>query len=210
MDREEVQVETLKGKTLAEKVAGGFRQHFIDNLALTASAVPFFALVETTKGHMTWQESLATRTGAFLLGLAGVGSLYSRGSDWTRKIINVSDRTNEFAQWVADITYCAGFNFLASMVLYPITANKSLDEAFVPALWAGVTGAVVGIPNRAALSVYRDLTNIAPCERTWYPQFMRDLEKNTKLLTATTLTAGSAALTAGIYYFTNQSNIISY
>lgn len=193
-------------KTLVDTLRSGFRQHLVDNAALTASAVPFFAAVETTVSDMTWQESLTSRAAGFAIGLGGAAFLFARGSDVTRRLLNVTDMTSELIQGAVDTGYCAAFNFLMQLALYPLTTNKTLDESVVPALYAGATGAALGIANRAALSIGRDLMGIERCERTWYPQRMRDLSQRGKRATATGLIAGAIALTAGIYAATAYSS----
>jgi len=181
-----------------------FKKHLIDTTGLSLVATPIFALIETTKGEMSFLESIYSRAGATATGYLGKAFIYSRGRDIIRNFFNINDKTSEVVQTTTDAIYSGLFNFALGMGIYTFTTNKDLGSLVESSFWAGLVGTGVGPIGGYVIDVFRDLTGIQKCERDLYPKKIKNLGNREKKIALGFVSAGLVGLTTIVYGLTSQ------
>lgn len=183
--------------------------HFVDGTALLLATNPIYSAFETTVAGMSDDVSIRARLIVTGITYLGMGSLFSRGRDLSRRLFKISDETRERIQVLHDIGYAAVLNAVMAPPIY-LTSGANGKEALVGGAIATVFGATMGPWMGYSIDVARDLTGLGNCERNLYPDLVRRQRPGVKKGLATILAAGSLAINAGIYALTPDEEADTY
>ncbi len=190
------------------KLKEELKHHLVDSTALLAESTPIFAAFEVGLAGMDDQVSLNARLfAAGLTYFGGMGYLYGKGRDLYRKLLHISDKTKERKQTIHDAIYTGLFNLVVSPPIYLASGARDLKEIIIGTASSIVVGAVNGAPLGYSLDTFRDLTGLKECNRPSYPKLLKKQNSKIKKSLVILLTAGSVALTAGIYSLTPNKKI---
>lgn len=189
-----------------KKLKDSLKYHFVDSTALLAESTPVFAAFEVGLSGMSDEVSLNARLlAAGLTYFAGMGWAYSKGRDLYRKLLDVKETSKEGVQTFHDAVYTGPiFNAVVAPLIYLRAGARDPKEIAIATAAAVVFGAANGPFLGYAIDIGRDLTGLRNCERPSYPESLKRMGSKTKMGLAALLTAGTIALTAGIYSATPE------
>lgn len=198
---------TEKGKTknIVEKVKENIKYHLVDSTAILAESAPVFAAFETQLAGLSDEISMNARMlVAGLTYFAGMGYLFGKGRDLSRKVFKVKDETKEKIKLIHDGLYTGAFNLIGAPLIYLASGAKDLTEiALGTAVSVGI-GSLNGPLAGYSIDAFRDLTGLEECNRTSYPNFIKKQSSKIKKGLAALLVAGSLSLIAGNYALTTD------
>jgi len=186
-------------KTTTKIVKKNLKSHLIESTALLAESTPVFAANETAFAKMPVDVSMHARIWAIGLTFAGMGIAYAKGRDCYRKLFHITDRTSERIQSLNDAIYTGLFNLVVAPPIYFVSGERDPKKIALGTLGSVTLGLFNGLPLGYSVDVYRDLTGLKDCERPSYPDILKRQDPKTKKGLAALVTAGTIALTAGIY-----------
>ncbi len=181
------------------------REHLVCSTALIVQSTPVFAALETVVAKMPQDVSLNSRLIAAGMFYAGLGYAFNAGREVYRKFAGVKQTDSETKQVIHDSIYGSAFSLAISPPIYVIAGSRSLSEIGIASLCAAGIGIANGPFAGYFVDTYKDLCQITPCERQSYPTVVRNARPVLKKTLAALITAGSIALTAGIYQLQNNS-----
>jgi len=185
------------------KIKNVLKYHIVDSTALLTFSNPIFSVMETIVSGMSDAESIKSRESIAGLTYLGLGYLYGKGRDLSRKIFKINDQTKEKIQYVHDAVYSAAFNAALSPLIYHFLAG--VDDPRKIALGTMSTigySLLLGAPMGYSVDVLRDLTGLKKCERKSYQQIIQNKSSKTKKFIAAGLIAASIAAMAAVYSLT--------
>ncbi len=189
-------------RSIMQKARDIATYHIVDSTAILAESTPVFAAFETGIAGMSDEVSMNARMFAAGLVYLGMGSAFAKGRDLSRKLFKITDKTKERIQSVHDAAYSGAFTLAISPLLYAASGARDPKEIAIGTAVAVGFGLVNGSPVGYAVDLFRDLTGLKDCERPSYPYLLKRQNSKTKRGLAALLTAGTIALTAGIYAIT--------
>lgn len=160
------------------KIIDNLKYHVVDSTALLAESSPIFSAFEVGIAGMSDATSMNARMLATGIAYIGVGYLFGKGRDLSRKLFKITDQTKERIQHIHDIGYTAAFNLAISPLMYVISqtlAGEGIDLTKIAIGTAAATafGAVNGSPMGYTVDVFRDLSGVRECNRPSYPNFLK-------------------------------------
>jgi len=182
------------------------KNHFIDTTAALSVANPVLSAFEVCPlNNMEDIESIAARvtgTGLFYLGL---GSVFSKGRDISKKVFGITKDTSKVLRFGCDAVYGTAFGFTISHVVYPLSSLISGEtftygQVFVASSIAAAISVPVGIGGGYSVDTFRDLTGLE--EFDMIPECVKRQKPFVKKGLAGLLTVGSVGVMAGIYALT--------
>jgi|SRR3989338_170065 len=190
--------EVIKNRSsLAEKVKDSLKYHVVDSTALLAESTPAFAAYETFIVGMSSEISMNTRLIVAGSTYAGLGYLYGKGRDISRKMFNVTDKTSERFQQLHDVLYTGAFNLAVSPAFYLTAGETDAKKIAIGTACAIGLGAINGGPMGYAVDTFRDLTGLRKSERL--SKLVGRQNSKVKKGLAALLVGGAIALTAVVY-----------
>lgn len=186
-----------------KKLKENLKYHIIDSTAMLAESTPIFAAFETGLAGMSDEVSINAKLfAAGLTYLGGLGYVYAKGRDLSKKLFKIKDATKEKIQGLHDAVYSGAFNLIVVPAIYFVSEARNIEEIAIGTAGAVAIGLVNGAPMGYAVDLFRDLTGLKNCERPSYPKLLKRQNSKIKKSLAVLLTAGAIALTAGIYALT--------
>ncbi|MBU1111852.1 MAG: L-alanine exporter AlaE [archaeon] len=182
------------------------KKHVIDTTAMLTESNPAFAAFEVGIAGMSDDVSIKSRFVAAGLAFGGLGLIYARGRDLSRRLFKITDQTSEKKQFIHDSLYNALFSACVAPPIYLASGARDWKEIAIATGCSTVFGAVNGIPQGYAVDVYRDLTGIKDCDRRVYPDYIKRQGLRTKRTLATGLAVASIGLMGLIYTATPNNN----
>lgn len=183
--------------SLTGKVKDTLKYHLVDSTAILTESTPAFAAYETFIAGMSPEISMNTRLIASASAYAGLGYLYGKGRDISRKIFKITDKTNERIQQLHDSFYTGAFNSVVGPLFY-LTAGETDAKKIAIGTACGIAlGAVNGGPMGYAVDLFRDLTGLKESERI--PELVRKQNSKIKKGLVALLVGSAIALTSAIY-----------
>lgn len=175
-----------------------------DTTAMLTESHPVFTAFEVGVAGMSNAMSINARLIATAVAFGGIGYVYGKGRDFSRKVFKITDETKERKQHFHDIAYTAAFNLVISPPMYiasQLLAGEDLDFKKIAIGTASATafGAVNGSPMGYSVDAFRDLTGIKECNRKSYPKFIKKQSPGIKKTIATGLVAASIGAMSLIY-----------
>lgn len=217
-------------RTLAGKVADNLKSHFVDSTAIMTESTPLYAAFETFIAGMSPQISLNTRLISAASAYCGLGWVYAKGRDLSRRLFHIDETTKERTQLRHDTAYNAAFNFALSPIFYLAAGARDPKEIAIGTACGLAFGAVNGAPMGLAVDAFRDFTGVRPNDRipnameslaetlenrSYFSRQLdyfgdglrsvadsvRKLRPRTKKGIVTALVGGTIALTSTIYHY---------
>ena len=149
---ESVQKERNLIRNVREKLA----YHLVDTTAILTPTNPLFVPVEVGLSGMSNQVSIDSRLTIASLSYAGLGWVYSRGRDLSRRIFHISDKTSERIQTFHDSAYTLIFNIAAMPPIY-LSMGADLKQTTVGSISAAAMGVLTGPLMGYSIDIARDL-----------------------------------------------------
>lgn len=184
------------------KIKTGLTRHFADSTALLTASNPVFSAFETLIAGMPDHVSQTARGIAAGLTYGGMGYLWGKGRDISRKIFHINQQSRERVQTFHDAAYSMGFTSIVSPLLYFSSGTRDFNEIAWGTASAALFGLVQGPLLGYAVDVGRDLTGLGECNRASYPQIVKKQKRMAKKGLAVLLAAASIGAMAGIYALT--------
>ena len=205
MEREQIaEIKT----SLAGKVKDSLKYHVVDSTALMAVSTPVFAAFETDCAGMTDENSLNARLLAVGLTYAGMGSLFSKGLDVSRKLFKIKPETKEKMKQLHDAAYATAYNLVICPPFYYVAGVREPEQIALGTAAGMGFALVMGGPMGYAVDAFRDLTGLKKSERL--PELVSKQNSKVKRGLAALLVGGAIALTAGIYSSTPNKQDVQY
>ncbi|KKR01798.1 MAG: hypothetical protein UT26_C0032G0007 [Microgenomates group bacterium GW2011_GWC1_39_12] len=174
--------------------------HLVDSTAILTESTPLFAAFETLAVGMSPEVSMNTRMIAAGSAYAGLGYIYGKGRDISRRLFRVTDKTSERYQHLHDSLYSGAFNLVLAPTIYFFAGEKDISKIAVGTACAIGLGSVNGGPIGYSIDLFRDLTGIKKSERI--PKILRRQNSKVKKSLVALLVGGAIATTTGIYGLT--------
>jgi len=189
------------------KIKKGLKYHLVDSTAMIVESHPVFAAIEVGIAGMSDAMSINARLLGTAIAFGGVGYIFGKGRDLSKKLFKITNKTKEIVQHVHDVGYAIAFNLALTPPMYTISqliAGEDLDfnKIAIGAVSASIFGGLNGSPMGYTMDVFRDLTGLKECNRISYPNVMKKQSLKAKKSLAALLVASSIALTAGVYGLT--------
>ena len=189
----------IKLNDLSRKTLEYGKKHIIDTTALLSSTNPFYGLLEKTAYGMSNETSINARINIAKMSYLGLGLIFAKGRDLSRKLFHVNDKTKESLQTTHDGLYSAAFNAGLGPILYTLSGSQDWKEITVATLGNMVLAFPTGIIAGYTIDAARDLTGIKESKRI--PKSLRNINPNLKKTIAAGLVGASLGLMALIYSF---------
>lgn len=179
------------------------KNHFRDTTAIMATANPLMSIVEIMPPNsMTDEGSINARIGATTMFYSGLGFLFSKGRDFSKKRFNISDESSERVKSLHDSLYGIAFGFGVSTIIYPVSSylngeQMSTYEVIKASSIAGLMSIPVGWSSGYSLDVFKDLVSGEKSSRV--PDYISNQNPSLKKSLAVLIAAGSVALMTSIY-----------
>jgi len=198
-----------KTKTL-KKVKESLKYQFIDSTAITAVVTPIFALFETNIAGISDENSINARLLSTGLNYIGIGRLFSKGLDISRKLFNINPKTSEKLRQLHDASYSVTWCGITQPPFYYAAGVRDLKEIAIGTVVGMGLALVVGGPIGYTIDAFRDLIGLKECERKSYPNLIKRQGSKTKKGLVALVTASAIGITAGIYALTPNKQSFNY
>lgn len=189
-----------ESKGLLSRIRDNINYHLVDSTAINVTVTPIFTIFETSVAGMSDENSLNARTLAVTLNYAGLGRVFSKGLDISRKLFNINPETSEKIKQLHDAVYAVGYCAVLQPPFYYAAGVRNLKEIAIGTAVGMGLALCIGGPVGHTVDSFRDLTGLQKSERV--PNFIRKQNSKIKKGIAVALTAASIGLTAGIYKLT--------
>jgi len=190
-----------KERTFTQKAKDALKFHLIDSTALLTVQFPIFALFETRVAGIDNANSIHSRILSAAIFYGGVGRLYTKGMDASRKLFGIGPGTSEKLKHTHDAVYAMGYGLVTSPLFYYAAGVRDFKQiATATAVSMGLS-LTMGGPWGYTIDAFRDLTGLKESERL--PESISTRCSRTKKAIAALAIAVSLALTAG-FYLTNH------
>lgn len=173
------------------------KEHLIDSTAIWVVANPALGIFEIGPAGMSNETSLHARILGSALLYAGLGSMYSRGRDFSKRIFKITEETRERVKTFHDAAFTALYTGLLQPPFYYVAGSRSIKEIAIGTVGAAGLTLLLGPAMGYTVDAYRDLTGIKESERL--PYFIKNQTPTTKRYMAGLLTAASVGALATIY-----------
>lgn len=183
------------------KLAEFAKCHLTDVIGGATIGSPLYAYLETQWGGMSYTYSGYSKISGLTTSLLGLGSVFSRGRDLSRKLFKISNEkglAKSCVRFLHDGIYSTLFAYPSSMLNYTLSgtpSNEKDSSTFNNMIVASFAGAICSI----SIDIYRDLMGTEECH--YIPRFIKNQNPKIKRSLATLLTACSAAGTVSFYHY---------
>jgi hypothetical protein len=202
-----IKMSSSKLKLWGKKSIDGLKKHLIDTTGVVAAANPFMSILEVSPlNNMTVWESVNARITGTALFYAGLGSVFSKGRDLSKRIFKIKGKSEETLNWLHDAVYGIGFGFAVSHLIYPVASYMAGEQLNYPKIFnasaiAGISSIPIGMAAGYYIDAIRGLTGIEESERL--PELVKRQSPFRKKTLATLLALSQAAPMALTYHLMN-------
>lgn len=179
------------------KIKERLLEHVADSVAVASVTNPVMAILETNVAGMSNNTSTNARVLGTALTFAGLGSLYSKGRDLSKKIFGINEKTSEKIKQFHDTVYGAAYLLTITPPFYYAAGSRDSKEIAMGTMMAAVTGIVGGGVAGYAVDAFRDLFGIKDSERV--PELLERQKPFVKKITAVALAAISVGACTLVY-----------
>ena len=179
------------------KIYNAMKCHMIDTTAFLMVCHPVMAAFEVNVADMSNETSMSARLLSTAFNYGGLGSVYSKGRDLSKRIFKITKDTNERMKEIHDTIYCIAFNTLVQPPFYYLAGSRNAREIAIGTTVTAAVSLLTGSAIGYAIDTYRDLTGLQESERL--PSFLKLQTPKTKKYVAGLLTTVSVGALAVIY-----------
>ncbi len=155
-----------------------FKLHIGNSTAILMSVTPIYAIVELFVLNMAELVSLKARLITILITYLGLGFLFAKGRNISKRIFNVSEEfSHESTIVVHDLLYLVGFNFCLTPLLY-LVSGASPREIVLGTSFALGMAFIAGPINGFFIDAAGELTGLNSSLRL--PVAVRQLDQASK------------------------------
>jgi len=172
------------------------KNYVVDTTGLFLASTPIYAGMEVFGAGMDVATSLESRLKVALLGYLGMGFVYAKGRDLSRKIFKLKDTSKEWKQTLHDSIYNVAFNFSFAFPVY-LSSGADLETALKGAGGAVGLGLISGPINGYSIDTFRHLTGTKHSERM--PKIIKGINKKARNFLAAASIVAMVGTTAGVY-----------
>lgn len=159
---------------------------------------------------MTDGNSIGAKFGMAKLMYGGLGWAYGKLRDKSRKVFGLGDKSKESLQGLHDFIFTLTYSSSMLVGSYMLGGEHDWTKIGTALFIAGITQPVRGPYIGRFTDYYRDLLGLKECNRSTYPEKIKNLGRTAKLGVAALGVAASVGLMAAIYGLTptewNNSN----
>jgi hypothetical protein len=197
MEKQEI---TIKNKS---SPLTSLKTHLVDSTAIMVASTPVFGAFELFIAGMSNENSINSRFLVTGLTYLGLGRVFTKGMDTSRKLFKINKETSEKIKQVHDAAYAVAYNAVMGPIFYYIAGVRDINQVAIGTLCGMSLGLVLGSPMGYTVDAYRDFFGLKESERL--PNFIKNQSRKVKLGLAGILAATSFGLTAGLYYIPRAS-----
>jgi hypothetical protein len=150
------------------------KEHFVDAAANIVLSMPTFAALEYLVLRWDMHKSINSRTLSACICLAGFGYLNAKGRDIYRKLLRITDTTEERVQKIQDKAYQFGFGMMVNPIFYYIAGQRDAKELLIGSLTNAVVSLYLGDKVGLVIDCARDIYGLKPTHRM--PKIVRNNE----------------------------------
>ncbi len=204
-----------RGKDLLKKTSRFIARDITTSTALLIVASPFQAINDTyvleylgkafnsdNMMAMTNESSIYAKFGVAAITYCGAGWGYRKGREVYRRLLGISDKTNEVIQGVNDWIYTAAYSssVLIGGYLYSHESDwwKIGTALTISAASQSIRGPLIGY----SVDCFQDMFGFKECNRTTYPSVVKRMGRKGKAVVAAGAVAASIGLMALLYNLT--------
>lgn len=180
-----------------KKLKQELKRHLVDSTAMQAAITPPIAAMEVGLAGMANDVSLNARLIGTGLVYVGLGSLFAKGRDLSRKVFKVTKKSSEKIKQIHDMAYASAYCLVIAPPLYYVSGERDIKKIAVGTLMQITGGAAIGGLVGYSVDAFRDLIGIEDSERL--PELIRNQDGRVKKGLAALAVAGAIGATAGIY-----------
>jgi len=151
----------------------GLNYHLVNTTALVTVSNPAYCIADLYFTQISHAQSVGAKISGSGMAYAGLGLITMGGLTLSRKAFRVTNKSNEWIQWIHDTLYMATISALLAPVIYSFsgTTNTSdlRDVAWNGFLIGGTSGGLIKYTENA----FRDLTGLEDSDRASYPNFLK-------------------------------------
>jgi hypothetical protein len=192
----------VHAKYIYRKSQEALKKHVVDSTAILVLSNPLYSTLETVVSGMSNSNSINARTFGTGLTYAGMGRLFTKGLDLSRKKFNIVSESSEKVKHLHDAFYSAAFNIAISPPIYLAAGVRDAKEIALGTVSAAGMAFFAGGSFGYAVDAYRDLMGIQDSVRI--PELVRRQNGKLKIGLAAALVASSIGA-MGLIYHINSS-----
>jgi hypothetical protein len=192
---------------IIQKIRENLKEHLVVTTALLTECTPIYSAFETLVAGMSDTVSINARLFVTKLSYLGLGWAFTKGRSISRDYFSITEQTKEKIQSLHDAAYATTFNMVLGPAIYYACGARDTKEIAVGTLCAMGIATINGAPAGYAIDISKDLTGLEPCERKYYPNFIKKQSPNIKKTIAAGLVAASIGLSSLIYSLTPDKDI---
>ena len=178
------------------------KYHLSDSTALLTATTPLFAAFETFMAGISIENSINARLLGTGLTYAGLGRVFTKGMDLSRKLFKITPETKERVKQAHDAAYAISYNFLMSPLFYYIAGVRDIKQIALGTVSSMGLALIAGGPMGYSVDAFRDLTGLKNSERI--PKIISKSSPKIKKSLVALLAAASIGLTAEVYNLKTQ------
>src|SRR3989344_2208263 len=178
------------------------KKHFVESTAIVTAVTPLAAFLEVLV--LDNDISINARLSLAALTYGGFGYAICKGRDYLRKVLNITEITTEKIQKICDGAMGLGFGLITGPFFYYLAGERDPQNIALASFLGSMRLVFEGIACGYAIDFYKDLSGIQESKRIPSKIFGLDIKNKSPKFKKSLLalaTAGSIALTSGIYHF---------
>jgi len=179
------------------KMKESLAKHLVDSTAVATVSNTVMAPLETLVCGMPNEVSANARMLGTALTFAGLGTVYTKGRDLSKRVFKITEKTSEKVKAIHDTLYSVGYLMAITPAFYYASGSRDLKEIAAGTIATAAVGLLAGSPTGYAIDAYRDLTGIQESERL--PDCIKKQDSKVKKGLVALITAGSVAAITALY-----------
>lgn len=186
------------------KLVRSAKDYLKDNVVVSTAILsvsnPLFAVFELDVAKMSHATSINAKGLAALITYGGMGLVFDKGRDLSRRLFKVNEKSKGITQGIHDSLYSLAYNAVICPPFYYLCGSRDIKEIAagtgIGMAFALGSGWITGI----SVDTYKDLLGIHKSLRI--SRKISNAKRPVKLGLAALLTASSIALTSMVYVLT--------
>jgi hypothetical protein len=183
-----------------KNISRGLVNHVVDSTAIVTAINPVMSIVEKTVNGMSNDISINARILGTAITYGGLGSVYSKGRDLSRKLFGITASSTEKVKGVHDHLFSLAYSTVITPPFYYAAGSRDLKEIAIGTVTTMGIALAMGGAMGYSIDAFRDLTGIEESERL--PDLVKNQNSYVKKGLAALLTMGSVGTMAAIYSLT--------
>jgi hypothetical protein len=180
-----------------KKTTNRVKNYLVDTTSVLWLSTPVYSAMETLASGMSVATSLESRIKVACIAYAGLGTIYVKGRELSKKIFKINENSSEKKHMLHDSIYGAAFNISLSIPIY-LTSGADLEQALKGTAGGVALGLGFSPIQGYSIDCFKDFAGTKKSDRKM-PEFIKNAGKKMKRTLAVGMIAGMFAGTAGVY-----------